>query len=158
MSHMYDEIGVIHSEFKEKEKTPVQSAFSKAWGTVEVFPGYADGLKDIEGFSHIFLLYHFDRADGSAISEKPIVDAKGEHGVFAMRHFNRPNPIGLSIVELKGVRGNILDVCGLDILDGTPLLDIKPYIRHFDVMEGIRNGWVDEQHMGAIRDKSVKPA
>jgi tRNA-Thr(GGU) m(6)t(6)A37 methyltransferase TsaA len=157
MNFSYRAIGLIRSPFNELKSTPVQSAFSNASGVVELFREYEGGLKDIEGFSHLYLFYHFDRADSRSIAQKPIVDGAEEHGVFATRHFNRPNPIGVSIVRLKGIRGNMLDVEGIDVLDGTPLLDIKPYVRQFDAMDDARNGWVGDGHIGAIKAKSMAP-
>ncbi|WP_394296433.1 tRNA (N6-threonylcarbamoyladenosine(37)-N6)-methyltransferase TrmO [Methanocella arvoryzae] len=154
----YKAIGVVHSEFTRKDATPIQSIFSNAIGTVELFPEYADGLKDIEGFSHLYLLYHFNQADSRSIVHKPFLDGKKERGIFAIRHFNRPNPIGLSIVELRRVDGNVLEVGGVDILDGTPVIDIKPYVRQFDAREHVRSGWVDEQHVETIKVKSFTPA
>jgi tRNA-Thr(GGU) m(6)t(6)A37 methyltransferase TsaA len=153
----YKAIGIIHSEFKEQKDTPIQSCFSEAEGTVEVFPEYASGLKDIEGFSHIILIYHFHQARGYSLIEKPFLDDRKERGIFAIRHFNRPNPIGMSIVELTGVKGNILEIRGADILDDTPLLDIKPYIRQFDCRENARSGWVDEQDNEPKKAKKYTP-
>jgi tRNA-Thr(GGU) m(6)t(6)A37 methyltransferase TsaA len=145
MEITYKPIGVIHSPFTEKDRTPIQSAFSHATGTVEVFPEYAAGLRDIEGFSHLYLIYHFHHAGECSLLRKPFLDGAKSRGIFAIRHFCRPNPIGFSIVELKAVRGNVLEVGGIDVLDGTPLLDIKPYVRQFDCRENARSGWVDEQ-------------
>jgi tRNA-Thr(GGU) m(6)t(6)A37 methyltransferase TsaA len=141
----YRAIGVVHTPFKLQADTPIQGAFSEAQGTVEIFPEFAAGLKDIEGFSHLFLIYHFHKAEGYSLVARPFLDGSRERGVFAIRHFRRPNPIGLSIVELKKVSGNVLEVAGVDMLDGTPLLDIKPYIRQFDCRESAKSGWVDEQ-------------
>lgn len=146
-------IGIIHTGFKDCNDTPIQSALSDADGTVEVFPEYAAGLKDIEGFSHIFLIYYFHHAGACSLVGKPFLDNKKERGIFAIRHFNRPNPIGLSIVELKGVKGNILEIRGADMLDGTPLLDIKPYVRQFDCRENARSGWVDEREIKPEENK-----
>ena len=140
----YKAIGVIHTSFKEKKYTPIQGAFSDSVGTVELYPEYAPGLADIEGFSHIILIYHFHKSEGSTLVQRPFLDGKKERGIFAIRFYDRPNPIGLSIVGLKSVKGNILEVEGVDILDGTPLLDIKPYIKQFDCKENARSGWVDE--------------
>lgn len=157
MEVTYKTIGIIRSEFTSKDCTPIQSVFSTARGAIELFPEYVDGLKDIEGFSHLYLIYHFNQADGCFVSQKPFLDGKKERGIFAIRHFNRPNPIGISIVELKGVRDNTLEIAGVDILDGTPLLDIKPFVRQFDSRENVRNGWVDEQHIETIKVKSFTP-
>lgn len=145
MDIVYSPIGVIHSGFTCKDNTPIQSIFSDACGTVEVFPEYAPGLKDIEGFSYIYLIYHFDRAEARCVVQRPFLDPHNERGIFAIRHPNRPNPIGISIVKLNAVRGNVLEVCGLDILDGTPVLDIKPYVRQFDHREPEQSGWVDNR-------------
>lgn len=157
MEVTYKTIGIVRSEFTRKDSTPIQSVFSSARGTVEVFPEYADGLKDIDGFSHLYLIYHFDRWEGGAIVQRPFLDGQKERGIFAIRHFNRPNPIGISIVELTGVRGNVLDIAGVDILDGTPVLDIKPYVGQFDHRDNVRNGWVDEQRVDAIKVKNFTP-
>lgn len=145
MEIMYKAIGHIRSEFGNKDQTPVQSAFSASEGTVELLPEYVPGLKDIEGFSHIILIYHFDRVEGYTLLQKPFIDGSRERGIFAIRHCDRPNPIGLSIVELLGVKGNQLRIRGADVLDGTPLLDIKPFVRQFDDRDNVRSGWVDEQ-------------
>ena len=147
MEIVYSSIGVIHSPFTEKDHTPIQGLFSKATGTVEVFPEYAEGLRDIEGFSHLFLIYHLHHPEECTLLRKPFLDGSKAHGIFATRHFCRPNPIGLSIVELKRVNGNVLEVYGIDVLDGTPLLDIKPYVRQFDCREDARSGWVDEKDL-----------
>ncbi|AFC98929.1 putative methyltransferase, YaeB/AF_0241 family [Methanocella conradii HZ254] len=137
-------IGVIRSPFRQKDETPIQSVYSDAPGAVEVYPEYAEGLEGLEGFSHVYLVYYFDRAEARALRQKPFLDGSRERGIFATRHFNRPNPIGLSIVKLCGVKDNLLDVSGIDVLDGTPLLDIKPYVREFDRLDDIRCGWYDE--------------
>lgn len=135
-------IGVIRSPFTKPDDTPIQAARSQAAGSVEVYPDFADGLKDIEGFSHIHLLYAFHQSSGFALSVKPFLDDQ-EHGVFATRHPRRPNPIGISIVRLVSRRGNLLSVEGVDMLDGTPLLDIKPYLPEFDVRSSVRSGWYE---------------
>ncbi len=144
MEFTYKAIGIIHSGFTEREHTPIQGVYSKEKGSVELFPEYADGLKDIEGFSHLYLIYHFDRAVEHSLLQKPFLDGRSERGIFATRHFNRPNHIGLSIVDLLGVKGNVLEVGGIDVLDGTPLLDIKPYVREFDHRDDVRCGWYDK--------------
>lgn len=153
MDISYKVIGIVHSEFKSKDHTPVQSVFSKSEGTIEILPEYEQGLKDIEGFSHLILIYHFDQVKECTLLQKPFIDGSKERGIFAIRHCNRPNPIGLSIVELRGVENNMLKVRGVDVLDGTPLLDIKPYVRQFDCRENVRSGWVDEQSL-ETREKS----
>jgi len=141
---VYKPIGIIYSPFKEPKGTPIQPAGAKGVkGRVEVLPEYAEGLKDIEGFSHIILIYHFHRVKGYKLRVKPFMD-DNFHGVFATRAPARPNPIGISVVRLLKVEGNILYVEDLDILDGTPLLDIKPYVPEFDKREGIKIGWLEK--------------
>lgn len=140
----YKPIGVIHSPFKEPKGTPIQPAGAKGTdGIVEIFPEYAEGLKDIEGFSHIILLYHFHLSKESTLIAKPYMDNE-THGVFAMRGPSRPNPIGISVVRLVRVEGNMLHIRDVDIVDGTPLLDIKPYIPEFDIREVERIGWLEK--------------
>ncbi|MCD6521375.1 tRNA (N6-threonylcarbamoyladenosine(37)-N6)-methyltransferase TrmO [Candidatus Calescamantes bacterium] len=141
---VYKPIGIIYSPFKEPRGTPIQPAGAKGVkGRVEVFPEYAEGLKDIEGFSHIILIYHFHRVKGYKLRVKPFMD-DNFHGVFATRAPARPNPIGISVVRLLKVEGNILYVEDLDIVDGTPLLDIKPYVPEFDKREGVKIGWLEK--------------
>ena len=135
-------IGVIHSPFTEKEQTPIQPSRTHAIGSVEVFPEYMDGLKDLEGFSHIIIFYVFHQSSGFSLRVKPFLDDQ-ERGLFATRYPARPNPIGISIVELKIVQDNYLTVEGIDVLDGTPLLDIKPYVPDFDVRTETHTGWYE---------------
>jgi tRNA-Thr(GGU) m(6)t(6)A37 methyltransferase TsaA len=138
----YRPIGIIHTPFKEVKGTPIQPAGAKdIEGVVEVFPQFADGLIDIEGFSHIILIYHFHLVGTSRLKAKPYMDEK-DHGVFAMRGPSRPNPIGFSVVHLIKVEGNKLHVRDVDIIDGTPLLDIKPYVPEFDVKAVQKIGWL----------------
>jgi len=140
----YKPIGVIHSPFKEPEGTPIQPAGAKGInGTVEIFPEYAEGLKDIEGFSHIILIYHFHLSRGALLKVKPYMDNE-THGVFAMRGPSRPNPIGISAVRLVRIKDNILHIQDVDIVDETPLLDIKPYVPEFDIREAERTGWLEK--------------
>ena len=133
-------IGIIYSPFTEKEQTPIQAARSQAIGTVDVYPEFADGLADIETLSHIYLLYAFHKSDGFSLRVKPFLDDH-EHGLFATRHPCRPNPLGISILTLVSRQENILKIEGVDILDGTPLLDIKPYVQKFYVRTETRSGW-----------------
>ena len=140
MDILFRPIGVIHSPFYEKNTTPIQPSRSRASGQVEVFPEYADGLVDLEGFSHIYLLYQFHCSEDYQLKVTPFLD-NVERGLFATRYPCRPNPIGLSLVELVERRGNVLLIQGVDVLDGTPLLDIKPYVVEFDVRTNTRNGW-----------------
>jgi tRNA-Thr(GGU) m(6)t(6)A37 methyltransferase TsaA len=136
-------IGVIHSPFQEPAQTPIQPVFAgDARGQVEVFAEYAEGLMDLEGFSHVHLIYVFDRVSEMKLRVKPYLQDV-EHGIFATRLPTRPNPIGMSIVRLIGREGATLHVADLDILDGTPLLDIKPFSPQFDLREGARAGWME---------------
>ncbi|HJX30251.1 MAG TPA: tRNA (N6-threonylcarbamoyladenosine(37)-N6)-methyltransferase TrmO [Thermodesulfobacteriota bacterium] len=138
----YRPIGVIHSPFKDKEGMPIQPAGAQGIaGTVALDPKYTEGLNDLEGFSHIILLYHFHRSEGYALTVKPFLD-DAMRGVFATRAPNRPNPIGFSIVRLVKVEGRTLSIEGVDIIDGTPLLDIKPYVPEFDGPKAERTGWL----------------
>jgi tRNA-Thr(GGU) m(6)t(6)A37 methyltransferase TsaA len=109
---------------------------------VEIYPEFAEGLQGLEGFSHIIILYIFHQSKGYSLRVKPFLDHQ-EHGLFATRYPYRPNPIGLSIVRLEGIQANILNVADIDVLDGTPLLDIKPYVPDFDVRENARTGWYE---------------
>jgi tRNA-Thr(GGU) m(6)t(6)A37 methyltransferase TsaA len=141
----YKPIGVIHSPFKEPKGTPIQPPSAEGVaGTVEVFLEYVEGLMDLDGFSHIILLYHFHLSRTSSLRVKPYMDDE-VHGVFAMRGPSRPNPIGLSIVRLVRVEGPVLHIRDVDIVDGTPVLDIKPYVPQFDARDVERIGWLDEQ-------------
>lgn len=136
-------IGLIHSPHKEAAGTPVQSSLAAGVeGTVELFPQFAPGLKDLEGFERIWLLYWCDRAKEPQLVVIPYLDT-APHGLFATRAPCRPNPIGLSAVRLLEVRGNLLRVDGLDVLNNTPLLDIKPYIPSFDAFQAKRIGWCE---------------
>jgi len=143
----YQPIGIIRSSHTAPELTPTQPVYAKGCtGRAEVFPEYAEGLKDLEGFSHIFLIYHFHMASSVQLTLKPFLQDV-DHGVFATRAPFRPNHIGLSIVELVKIDGAILHLDRVDILDGTPLLDIKPYVGRFDCFGDTRDGWhreVDE--------------
>jgi len=140
----YRPIGVIRSEHVAAEQTPIQPAYAKGCkGRAEVFPEFAAGLRDLEGFSHVYLIYHFHQAGPPKLLVKPFLQDV-ERGVFATRAPCRPNAIGLSLVELVRREGNVLHLDSVDILDGTPLLDIKPYTAKFDRFETARNGWQDE--------------
>jgi len=140
----YKPIGIIHSPFKEPKGTPIQAAGAKdIEGTVEVFPEYAEGLKDVEGFSHIILIFHFHLSRGVSLTAKPYMDNE-EHGIFAIRGPRRPNPIGISTVRLVRIEENILHIKDLDMIDGTPLLDIKPYVPEFDIHEVVKTGWLEK--------------
>jgi tRNA-Thr(GGU) m(6)t(6)A37 methyltransferase TsaA len=138
-------IGIIHTPYREKDECPIQPLYaSDSIGRVEVFEKYAAGLKDVEMFSHIYILYLFDRAAEIELIRQTFLDDK-YHGIFATRHPARPNGIGISIVTLKERKQNILVVGGVDMLDMTPLLDIKPYIPRFDRIETASEGWTKDK-------------
>ncbi|MEW6570698.1 MAG: tRNA (N6-threonylcarbamoyladenosine(37)-N6)-methyltransferase TrmO [Nitrospirota bacterium] len=134
-------IGLIHSPFKSKGGTPIQSSRSRATGTVEVFKEYEEGLDDIEGFSHIILIYKFHKSRGYRLKVKPFLDGE-DRGLFATSYPRRPNQIGLSVVKLLKRERNILSVRGIDVIDKTPLLDIKPYVPDFIHAGTIKIGWL----------------
>lgn len=144
MTITYEPIGVIRSGHTDPSKTPIQPVYAKGCeGRVEVLPEFAAGLRDVEGFSHIYLLYHMNQAEHPRLTVKPFLQDV-ERGVFATRAPCRPNPIGLSVVRLVRRDGNVLHLDGVDVLDGTPLLDIKPYTARFDCIQTAQNGWQDE--------------
>ena len=137
-------IGIIHSPYKEPKGIPIQGKFEKGiTGQAELFPEYQQGLKDIEDFSHIILIYYFDRSKKEELVGRPFLEDE-THGIFAIRSPHRPNHIGFSIVKLERIENNIITFSEVDILDGTPLLDIKPYVSHFDSREKVKNGWLEK--------------
>ena len=137
-------IGIIHTPYESPEGMPIQPAGAAGvHGTIEVYKEYQAGLKDLEGFSHIILLYHFHRSQGFNLHIVPFMDTQ-PRGLFATRAPKRPNPIGLSVVQLDRIENNTLHVQNVDILDGTPLFDIKPYVGRFESRDGVRCGWQDE--------------
>jgi tRNA-Thr(GGU) m(6)t(6)A37 methyltransferase TsaA len=143
MAISYQPIGIIHSPFTNTKNVPIQPAAADGVrGTAEIRAEFAAGLKDLEGFSHIILLYHFHRITQVKLTVVPFLDRQ-PRGVFATRAPSRPNPIGLSIVRLVGVEGNVLHIENVDIVDGTPLLDVKPYVPKFDAYEANRTGWLE---------------
>jgi tRNA-Thr(GGU) m(6)t(6)A37 methyltransferase TsaA len=137
-------IGVIHTPYKEPKGMPIQGTFETgATGTIQLFPEYQAGLKDIEGFSHLILIYYFSRSKEERLTGKPFLEDT-EHGIFAIRSPHRPNHIGFSIVKAESVEDNIITFSEVDILDGTPLLDIKPYVKFFDSRDNVKNGWLEK--------------
>jgi tRNA-Thr(GGU) m(6)t(6)A37 methyltransferase TsaA len=140
---IFHPIGVIHSPHKVMSKTPIQPVFcSDIKGTVVLDAEYVDGLKDLQGFSHIYLFYYFHQSQKTCLRLKPYLSDQ-EHGIFATRAPHRPNKLGMSVVRLMKIEDTILHVKDIDILDGTPLFDIKPYIQRFDSRENTRSGWQD---------------
>ncbi len=141
---IYKPIGIIHSEHTMAEKTPIQPVYARGCkGHVIVLEEFKAGLSDLDGFSHIYLIYHFNQAPPVKLLVKPFLQDV-ERGIFSIRAPGRPNSIGLSVVELIRIEDNILYIDGVDILDGTPLLDIKPYTAKFDLHDIRKNGWQDE--------------
>jgi len=139
----FQPIGVIHTPFTKPEGMPIQPAGgAEIKGTVEVFQEYRAGLKDLDGFSHIILMYHFHHSRGFRLHVVPFMDSQ-PRGVFATRAPKRPNPIGLSIVRLNRIEDCVLHIENVDIIDGTPLLDIKPYVPEFDTQVDVRTGWLE---------------
>lgn len=152
MDVIFRSIGVIHTPFKDLAAMPIQpTSHTSGPGTVEVFPEFAAGLQDLEGFSHIYLLYYLHKVRQYRLIVTPFLDNQ-PRGVFATRAPSRPNPIGLSLVELVRVEDNLLLVEGVDVLNETPLLDIKPYVPEFEGTDDVRIGWL-AQARGRIRDQ-----
>jgi tRNA-Thr(GGU) m(6)t(6)A37 methyltransferase TsaA len=142
---IYQSIGIIHTPFQDATGVPIQPpAAEGVIGTVEVDERFADGLKDIEGFSHIILIYHCHLSKEPRLLIKPFLDDTFR-GVFATRAPTRPNSIGLSVVRLVKVAGPTLHVENVDIVDGTPLLDIKPYVPEFDCNDDVSIGWLSDR-------------
>ena len=150
----FKQIGIIHTPFKELTGMPIQpSGASGIKAEIELYPEYADGSKGLDGFSHIILIYHFHKSEGYSLLAKPFLFDE-LLGVFATRAPKRPNQIGLSIVELKEINNNILKSGNIDVIDGTPLLDIKPYVPKFDSVENVKIGWLTEKADGVFNFKS----
>ena len=144
MEFRFDQIGIIHSPFKEPTGTPIQpSAARDVEGSIELFEPYAAGLKDLNGFSHILLVYFFHLVRQTSLEVIPFMDDQ-PHGIFATRAPGRPNPIGISTVRLVQIQDRLLTIKDVDMVDGTPLLDIKPYIPGFDIRDDIRIGWLQK--------------
>ena len=140
----FSPIGVVHTPFSSRRGMPIQPAGAEGVkGTVEVFEPFCEGLSDLDGFSHVILLYHFHKSEDFKLKVVPFLDTV-PRGLFSTRAPKRPNPIGLSVVRLERIEDGILHVCNVDMLDGTPLLDIKPYVPEFDAQEEVRVGWLEE--------------
>jgi tRNA-Thr(GGU) m(6)t(6)A37 methyltransferase TsaA len=150
----FSPIGIIHSPFTELEGMPIQpTGAAGIKGTVEVFKDFRQGLADLDGFSHIILLYFFHLSRGFELHVVPFLDST-PRGLFATRAPKRPNPIGLSIVQLDRIDGGMLYIQNVDILDGTPLLDIKPYVPEFDAQANVRTGWLEKAKKTVSNRKS----
>ena len=139
----YRPIGVLHTPFTDIAGMPIQPAGAAGVrGTAEINPEFAPGLQDLDGFSHVIVLYHLHRAPAPRLLVTPFMDTE-PRGVFATRAPARPNPIGLSVVRLLGREGNVLHLENVDMLDGTPILDLKPYVPAFDGGAADRVGWLE---------------
>jgi len=148
MEVTYKPIGVIHTSFNSLDEMPIQpTSDASGPGVVEVFPEYVDALRDLDGFSHIYLLYCFHKVRQSQLIVTPFLDSQ-PHGIFATRAPARPNPLGLSLVKLIRIDRDQVYVEGMDVLNETPLLDIKPYVPEFESVQDIRIGWLEQ-----VRDK-----
>ncbi len=147
-------IGKVVSPHKSLSGIPIQPCFAEGiQGQIIIDPIYQDGLKDLDGFSHIIVIFHLHKSSGFKLRIVPYLD-NTEHGLFATRAPKRPNPIGLSVVRLIKVEENILTIENVDMLDGTPVLDIKPYIPDFEVDESVKKGWYNQKaKKGGISDK-----
>jgi len=154
MTITYRSIGVIHSPFDKVEGMPIQSVGAKGVrGTIEIDKEFKDGLKDLDGFSHIILIYSFHKSEGFELKVKPFLSGN-KHGVFSTRAPKRPNAIGISVVKLIRIKENILEIENIDIIDGTPLLDIKPYIPEFDVHKADKTGWLENKKLNITEVRS----
>ena len=142
---IFEPIGVIHSPFDSAKGMPIQPVGGETFeGHIEIFERFADGLKDLDGFSHIFLIYHFHNSNGYSLHTKPFLEDT-PRGVFATRAPRRPNPVGLSVVRLKSIQGNLIFIRDIDIMDGTPLIDIKPFVSDIDNRIDTSRGWMDDK-------------
>jgi tRNA-Thr(GGU) m(6)t(6)A37 methyltransferase TsaA len=135
-------IGTIATPFTALEQMPIQpKGAADVEGRLILDPEYAEGLKDLEGFSHVYVIYHFHEATRTELTVTPFMDTR-QRGVFATRSPLRPSHIGMSVTRVVAITDNIVTVKGIDVLDGTPLIDIKPYIPQFDSVENVRTGWM----------------
>ena len=144
MDIKYHPIGMVHSPITQRDGAPIQGGLApEVKAEIEIFEEFEPGLLDVEGFSHLIVLYHFHLSAGYQLQVVPFLDTE-KHGVFAVRAPKRPNSIGLSIVRLENREGRILHISEADMLDGTPVLDIKPYVPAFDHRPDARAGWVEK--------------
>lgn len=154
----YNPIGIIHSPFKDPHGMPIQPIGARGVkGQIELNEEYKSGLKDLDGFSHIILIYHFHLSEGYSLEVKPFLD-RVKRGIFATRAPKRPNPIGISVVGLEKIEGSNLYITNVDVIDGTPLLDMKPYIPYFDKdkNEKVSIGWFEDKYQEVKGKKSDK--
>lgn len=153
----FSTIGTIRTPFLSREGTPIQPSGARGVsGRVELDAAFHDGLKDLEGFSHLILLYHFHLSEGYDLSVRPFLD-NSAHGLFSTRAPRRPNAIGLSVVRVISIENGVIAVEGVDMVDGTPLFDIKPFVPDFDLPEEIiRTGWLERNSGNAQKMKADK--
>jgi tRNA-Thr(GGU) m(6)t(6)A37 methyltransferase TsaA len=148
-------IGIIHSPYKESKDVPIQGTFNdkiEAW--LELKDEYVNGLKDLDGFSHAIIIYYFHKSHREEIEGRPFLE-QTTHGIFAIRSPHRPNHIGFSIIKVEHIKANKVYFTGVDVLDETPLLDIKPYVKYFDSRDNVTSGWLDKRfENGNIPDKT----
>lgn len=150
----FQPIGIIRTPFKTLTEMPIQPAGGQGiTGEVEIFAEYQEGLKDLDGFSHLILIYQFHASTGFKLQVVPYMDTV-KRGLFSTRAPKRPNPIGLSVVQLKSIENNILKIEDIDILNETPLLDIKPYVPEFDQPANFKTGWLETAKQNVARKKS----
>lgn len=149
-------IGIIRTPYTEPKDMPIQGRFREdVEGWIELNEEYVPGLQDLDGFSHLILIYHFHRSDREELQGRPYLEDES-HGIFAIRSPHRPNHLGLSVVKLQRIEGNRVYFTEVDMLDGTPLIDIKPYVEHFDCREGVRSGWLDKHFEdGRVPDETI---
>ena len=149
-------IGVIRSPYKDAKGMPIQGAFKpEVEACVELKAEYSKGLAGLEGFSHAIILYYFHKSNTEQIQGRPFLE-DNKHGIFAIRSPHRPNHIGLSVVKISRIEGNKLYFREVDVIDGTPVLDIKPYVKYFDVRDNVVSGWVDQHFKdGLTPDRSI---
>lgn len=155
MDHFnFKPIGIIHSPFRQLDGMPIQPSAAKGIkGNIILDNQYVDGLCDLAGFSHIYLLYHFHLSKSFRLKVKPFLDDQ-PRGLFSTRSPNRPNPIGLSVVKLLKIKNNFLEIENVDIMDGTPLLDIKPYVHEMNAVKNCKVGWLTE-HLMKLKTKKA---
>ena len=152
-------IGIIHTPFKTVENMPIQpSAAKEVTGTIEIFPEYADGLSDLDGFSHIYVIFFLNMVREPKLKVIPFLDTV-ERGIFATRSPARPNAVGLSLAELVSVKGNRIIIRGVDMLDESPIIDIKPYVPDFEICDNVKKGWFEgktHKAEGILSDERFK--
>ncbi|MFZ0455648.1 MAG: tRNA (N6-threonylcarbamoyladenosine(37)-N6)-methyltransferase TrmO [Ignavibacteriaceae bacterium] len=153
---IYKPIGIVYSPFKSIEGVPIQPAGADGIkGKIKIYTKYSEGLMNLGGFSHIILIYHFHLSKGYSLKVIPFLKDQ-EQGVFATRAPKRPNQIGISVVKVNNIHENIIDISNVDIVDGTPLLDIKPYAGFFDNVKNEKNGWLSGKSRDVNKIKSDK--